>query len=88
MVWLYIYLSLISVVTFCAYGLDKFRARCRSRRIRESTLHTLALLGGTAGAFAGQIVFRHKTRDRRFQAVFVLIVLFQAALVTFAFVLR
>ena len=30
----------------------------------------LAAAGGTPGAFVGQLLFRHKTRDRRFRVVF------------------
>ena len=79
MVWLY--LLLINVVTFGFYGVDKFQAQRGAWRIRESTLHILALLGGTLGALAGQLIFRHKTRDRRFRAVFAVIVVLQVILV-------
>jgi uncharacterized membrane protein YsdA (DUF1294 family) len=77
----WIYLIAISVATFCAYGLDKLQARRGAWRIRESTLHVLALIGGTPGALAGQIIFRHKTRDRRFRLVFASILGLQAVLV-------
>ena len=76
-----VYLLLINVVTFGFYGADKFQARRGGWRIRESTLHILALLGGTPGALAGQLVFRHKTRDRRFRAIFIVIVVLQIILV-------
>jgi uncharacterized membrane protein YsdA (DUF1294 family) len=41
-------------------------AATRRRRIAESTLLTLALLGGTPGAYAGRALFRHKTRKQPF----------------------
>ncbi len=72
-----IYLLLINVVTFCVYGVDKSQARRGAWRIRESMLHLLALFGGTPGALAGQVVVRHKTRDRHFQLVFAAIVILQ-----------
>ena len=77
----WLYLLSINVVTFCVYGADKFQARRGGWRVRESALHVLALLGGSAGALVGQFVFRHKTRDRRFQAVFAAIVVSQVALI-------
>ena len=37
-------------------------------RIAESTLLTLALLGGALGAYAGRSIFRHKTRKQPFNS--------------------
>jgi uncharacterized membrane protein YsdA (DUF1294 family) len=76
-----LYLMGISLVTFVQYGWDKRQARRHKRRIPEKRLHLLALLGGTPGAFLGQLFFRHKTRKTRFQAVFVGVVLLQMALI-------
>ena len=53
-------------VTFALVGLDKMKTRAGARRIAESTLLGLALLGGTPGAYAGRAVFRHKTRKQPF----------------------
>jgi uncharacterized membrane protein YsdA (DUF1294 family) len=63
-----IYLAM-SLVTFAAYGLDKRRAIKGTWRIKEATLHLLALLGGVPGALLGARVFRHKTRKVRFRVV-------------------
>jgi uncharacterized membrane protein YsdA (DUF1294 family) len=41
-------------------------AGAQRRRIAESTLLTLALLGGTPGTYAGRALFRHKTRKQPF----------------------
>ena len=82
------YLLFINVLTLCVYGLDKFRARRGAWRVRESTLHLLALAGGTLGALAGQLIFRHKTRDRRFRLVFGMIVVLQAVLVIVVLAIR
>lgn len=76
-----LYLAGISLVTFVQYGWDKRQARKQKRRIPEKRLHLLALLGGTPGAFLGQLAFRHKTRKKRFQIVFIGVVLLQVTLV-------
>ena len=72
--------SLLSIITFVVYGLDKLAARRGGERIRERTLHLLALCGGWPGALAGQRLFRHKTRNRSFQVDFWLTVLLNGAL--------
>jgi uncharacterized membrane protein YsdA (DUF1294 family) len=75
-VW--IYLITISLITFLFYGYDKYQAKNKSQRIPEIVLHLLTLLGGTLGAFSGQILFRHKTKKWKFQLVFIMIVVVQA----------
>jgi uncharacterized membrane protein YsdA (DUF1294 family) len=55
-----------NLLAFAAFGIDKMLAGARGRRIAESTLLTLALLGGTPGAYAGRALFRHKTRKQPF----------------------
>lgn len=57
---------LINTWTFMLFGFDKLRAETGSWRIRESTLLTFALLGGSLGACAGRAFFRHKTRKQPF----------------------
>lgn len=59
-------LAAINLLTFALFGLDKALARRDARRIRESTLLWLALLGGTPGAYAARRLFRHKTRKQPF----------------------
>ena len=60
------YLSVINFTTWAAYGLDKGRAKSGKWRIPERTLLLLALIGGSLGALAGVIMFRHKTRKPKF----------------------
>ena len=60
------YLIAINFVAFAAFGWDKAQAERGGRRVRESTLVTLASIGGIAGALAGRAMFRHKTRKNGF----------------------
>lgn len=60
----------VNVATMLAYGYDKHVSQTGGRRVPEAALHIMAAIGGTPGAFIGQVLFRHKTRDRRFRIVF------------------
>jgi uncharacterized membrane protein YsdA (DUF1294 family) len=46
------------------------QARNMEWRVKEVTLHTLALVGGWPGALVGMHYFQHKTRKTSFQIVF------------------
>ena len=70
-------LAAVNLVTFAAYGFDKRNAAAGKWRLPEAVLHVLTAAGGTFGAFAGQRVFRHKTRDTGFRIVFFCIVVMQ-----------
>jgi uncharacterized membrane protein YsdA (DUF1294 family) len=59
-----------SSASFIAYGVDKSAAGTTRRRMRESTLHWLAVVGGWPGAMLAQRVFRHKTQKKSFRRVF------------------
>lgn len=48
------------------YGIDKFAAVGKKRRLPEAALHLTALIGGWPGAAIGQRMFRHKTRKASF----------------------
>lgn len=60
------YLSILNIVTFFTYGIDKWKAKKNRWRIRERTLFLLAFFGGSAGAALGMIYFRHKTKHTSF----------------------
>ena len=71
------YLAGVGLATFLCYGFDKLQARAQRTRLPESLLHVGALIGGTPGAWLGQVVFRHKTVKPSFRRVFWLIVILQ-----------
>ena len=61
------YLIAVNIVAFLIYGLDKAKAVKHQWRIPEATLLGIAFAGGAFGAFAGMIVFHHKTRKMKFR---------------------
>ncbi len=61
-----IYYILLSILTFLAWGYDKYRAKAHLWRISERSLLTLAFVGGAYGALLGMFVFHHKTRKLNF----------------------
>ena len=56
------YYAVCSIVTFVMYAVDKRAAQRSDARISERALNVWALIGGFAGAIAGQQMWRHKTR--------------------------
>tara|TARA_B110000908_G_scaffold162653_1_gene208359 strand:+ start:260 stop:856 length:597 start_codon:yes stop_codon:yes gene_type:complete len=61
---------IFSIIIFLVYAFDKSKAQRGSRRIKESTLHFLALAGGWPGAVIAQQLLRHKSQKREFRTVF------------------
>jgi uncharacterized membrane protein YsdA (DUF1294 family) len=59
-------LAVWNLVVFCAYGLDKRKAKKGSWRTPEKTLLLMAFFMGGAGALLGMRVFRHKTKHAAF----------------------
>jgi len=81
---------MFDILTMCALGLlvincwtilrfwqDKRRAQAGDRRISESDLLGLALIGGSPGALLARHIFRHKTRKEPFTTQLFLIVALQ-----------
>lgn len=63
----------INLWTILRFWQDKKRAVAGGRRIPESGLLGLAMIGGTPGAFAARHLFRHKTRKQPFSTYLLLI---------------
>ena len=81
MIWLILYLSLINIITFIVYGVDKKRARRREWRIPEKMLFLLAGSGGSVGAILGMLAFHHKTKKWYFRIGIPLILIVQVFLI-------
>ena len=62
-------LAVVNAAAFVLFMLDKHLASEGMRRIPESTLLLVALIGGSAGAIAGQQYWRHKTRKEPFRTM-------------------
>ncbi len=58
--------AVMSILCFCTFGVDKWLAIKRKRRIRERTLHLWIWLLGAPGGLLGMNVFRHKTAHASF----------------------
>ncbi len=61
--------QLLGLFTLFFYWWDKRQAIKGNRRVKEATLHGLAILGGWPGALIGREVFRHKTQKRSFYLI-------------------
>lgn len=62
-----LYLLAINIAALIAFGIDKYKAKRDKWRIPESTLLTMAVLGGSIGALAGMKIWRHKTLHNKFR---------------------
>jgi uncharacterized membrane protein YsdA (DUF1294 family) len=79
-------LLLVNAWTMLRFWQDKQRAMAGERRIRESDLLGLALIGGSPGALLARRLFRHKTRKEPFSTQLLVIVVLQiGAIVGFMF---
>lgn len=78
-----VFYFVMSILTFTAYAFDKSAAKHGKQRIRERTLHLLALFCGWPGAAAAQQIFRHKTLKKSFRFVFFLTVFLNSSALLF-----
>ena len=71
------YVLAVNLLAYAAMASDKSRAKNGLQRIPESTLLTLAMIGGSIGTMIAQQTIRHKTRKEPFRSTLVGIVLLQ-----------
>lgn len=83
-----IYIVCINLITFFTMGIDKWKAKRGSWRIKESTLFILVLLGGGIGGIVGMYTFRHKTQKNYFKYGFPIIIVIQIIAVIWYFVAK
>ena len=73
----WLFLMAIGLFTSGVYMFDKYAACNHMRRIPESTLLTLAVLGGGIFALFTMLMIRHKTRKMQFFLPVLLIAIIQ-----------
>ena len=78
-----IYLGIINLITFLAFGLDKYKAIHGKWRIKIVTLLGLCFLGGGIGGLLGVHVFKHKTNKNYFTLGIPLIILMHVIVILF-----
>ncbi|HBG5342810.1 TPA: DUF1294 domain-containing protein [Clostridioides difficile] len=61
-----IYFILINFVAFFSMYIDKKRAIKNEWRVKEATLISIAVIGGSLGSIIGMYSFRHKTKHIKF----------------------
>jgi uncharacterized membrane protein YsdA (DUF1294 family) len=60
------YVAGLGLSTFLVYGYDKLQAKRSGRRVPETALLLLSLIGGALGGWAGMLILRHKTAHTSF----------------------
>jgi uncharacterized membrane protein YsdA (DUF1294 family) len=76
----------LNLWTILRFWQDKQRALAGERRIPETDLLGLALIGGSPGALLARHLFRHKTRKEPFSTQLLAIVALQAGAGTGLFI--
>lgn len=74
-----IYLLTVNAVGFLLMTVDKYKAKKNLWRIPESTLMTVALIGGSIGSLIGMYTVRHKTKHLKFTVGIPVILVLQIA---------
>ena len=77
------YLFAINIVSFFLYGIDKYKAKKNKWRISETTLLTMAAIGGSIGAWGGMRLWHHKTMHKKFKYGIPIIIIIQVALAVY-----
>jgi len=74
-----IYLLIVNAIGFLLMTVDKYKAKKNLWRIPESTLMTVALIGGSIGSLIGMYTVRHKTKHLKFTVGIPVILVLQIA---------
>lgn len=69
------YLFIVNLISLIIYIIDKYAASRSENRIRESYLLFSGFIGGVIGSLIGMILFRHKTKKKKFWILNVLFML-------------
>ncbi|EQF25024.1 hypothetical protein QEW_2211 [Clostridioides difficile CD160] len=78
-----IYFMVINFIAFFSMYVDKKRAIKNEWRIKEATLISMAVIGGSIGSITGMYSFRHKTKHIKFTLGIPFIIFLQLLLIYF-----
>ncbi len=73
-------LLMLNVVAFVLFSYDKLLANKHLRRIPESVLLSVSMLGGSVGSVLGMLIFRHKIAKKSFIVKISIIIVLQIAI--------
>ena len=62
-----LYITIINVLSFAIFAMDKKFAKKRRRRVPEATLFFFSAVGGATGGYIAMRLFHHKTKKGRFK---------------------
>ena len=77
------YLLAVNIVAFVLYGIDKYKAKRNKWRVSEAALLTVAVIGGSIGAWGGMRLWHHKTMHKKFKFGIPAIIILQVALMVY-----
>lgn len=83
--WIFAGWLIVNVVTFCMYGLDKWKAIHGKHRISERQLLIWSAVFGGLGACLGMWCFRHKTKKPKFYLSVPFLFLLQIGIIVFLY---
>lgn len=78
---IYIYIFIISVISFIIMVIDKKRAIKKKWRIKENTLISLGIIGGAPGVLIAMVVLKHKLSKKKFYFGIPIIYLLESLLI-------
>ncbi len=82
------YYLIINIMLFLIMTIDKLKA-CRGLwRVSESFLLFLALLGGAFDIYLSMVLFRHKTRHKKFTIIVPLLCFFHIVVISIFYLLE
>ncbi len=85
MIYYITYFAAISLISVIVTVYDKKAAKIGKRRIRESTLMLLSLLGGSLAMYITMKKIRHKTKHKKFMIGIPVIMIIQIALIAYLY---
>lgn len=85
-VTLLVWLLFINFLAIYLMKKDKQFAKDEKRRIRESTLITIALAGGAVGMYYAMYKYKHKTLHKKFTILVPTFIMIHFALISYAVV--